>query len=73
MEMKAIKNYLQEKLLGIEIENMLTFEPHVGNLCKKAGQKLHAVARVANYMNISKKRIHLFTSLILSTDMDVSQ
>ena len=73
MEMKAIKNYLQEKLLGIEIENMLTFEPHVGNLCKKAGQKLHAVARIANYMNISKNRIYLFTSLILSTDMDVSQ
>ena len=73
MEMKAIKNYLQEKLLGIEIENMLTFEPHVGNYCKKAGQKLHAVARIANYMNISKKRIYLFTSLVLSTDMDVSQ
>ena len=73
MEMKAIKNYLQEKLLGIEIENMLTFEPHVGNLCKKAGQKLHAVARIANYMNIGKNRIYLFTSLILSTDMDISQ
>ena len=73
MEMKTIKNFLQEKLLGIEIENMLTFGPHVGNLCKKAGQKLHAVARIANYMNISKKRIYLFTSLILSTDMDVSQ
>ena len=56
MEMKTIKSFLQEKLLGIEIENMLTFGPHVGNLCKKAGQKLHAVARIANYMNISKKR-----------------
>ena len=25
------------------------------NLCKKAGQKLYALARIANYMDISKK------------------
>ena len=26
------------------------------NLCKKAGQKFHALARIANYVDISKKR-----------------
>ena len=54
-ENEIIKNSLQEKLLGIEKDNRLTFEPHVKNLCKKAGQKLHALARIANYMDIRKK------------------
>ena len=35
------------------------------NLCKKAGQKLHALARIANYMEISKKR-SIMNALILS-------
>ena len=33
IENKIIKNSLQEKLLGIVIDNRLTFEPHVENLC----------------------------------------
>ena len=33
----------------------LTFEPQVGNLGKEAGQKLHALARNANYIDKSKK------------------
>ena len=56
IENEIIKNSLQEKLLGIVIDNKLTFEPHVENLCKKARQKLHASARIAKYMDISKKR-----------------
>ena len=36
-ENEIIKNSLQEKLLGIVIDNKLTVEPHVENLCKKAG------------------------------------
>ena len=35
------------KLLGIHIDNKLTFEPHVRSLCKKASQKLNAFARIA--------------------------
>ena len=34
--------------------NRLTFEPHVEYLCKKVGQKLHALGRIANYIDISK-------------------
>ena len=43
-ENEIIKNSLQENLLRIEIDNRLIFEPHVKNLCKKAGKKLHALA-----------------------------
>ena len=33
-----------EKLLGIKIDHKLSFEPHVESLCKKASQKLNALA-----------------------------
>ena len=35
------------------------------NLCKKVGQKLHALARIANYMDINKKR-SIMNAFILS-------
>ena len=35
------------------------------NLCKKPEQKLHALARIANYMDISKKR-SIMNAFILS-------
>ena len=65
IENEIIKNSLQEKLLGIVIDNRLTLEPHVGNLCKKAGQKLHALARIANYMDIIKNH-SIMNAFILS-------
>ena len=65
IENEIIKNSLQEKLLGIVIDNRLTLEPHVENLCKKAGQKLHALARIANYMDIIKNH-SIMNAFILS-------
>ena len=49
IENEIIKTSLKEKLLGIVIHNRLTSELHVENLCKKAGQKLHALPGIANY------------------------
>ena len=43
----AISNNKCEKLLGIHLDNKITFEPHVRFLCKKASQKLNAFARIA--------------------------
>ena len=51
-----ISNSNCEKLLGIIIDNKLTFNNHVAGLCKKASQKLHALARVSKYMNMNKRR-----------------
>ena len=65
IENEIIKNSLQEKLLGIVINNRLTFDPHVQSLCKKAGEKLHALARISYYMNISKNR-SIMNAFILS-------
>ena len=46
-----------EVLLGIKIDHELKFDDHVNYLCKKASQKLNALARIRPFMNISKKRI----------------
>ena len=43
-----------EKLLGIKIDNKLSFEDHVTDLCTKASQKLHALSRIANFMNLQQ-------------------
>ena len=45
------------KLLGIIIDNELKFTKHVTSLCKKASQKLHALARISTYINSFKLRI----------------
>ena len=51
-----IKNSSHEKLLGITIDNKLSFHIHISNLCKKASQKLHALARASRYMDQKQRR-----------------
>ena len=46
----------REKMLGISIDTTLSFEHHITSLCKKASQKLHALARIAHYMDFEKRR-----------------
>ena len=51
-----VKNDREEKLLGVKIDKKLSFENHVSSLCKKASQKLHALARVVNFMDLAKHK-----------------
>ena len=44
-----------EVLLGITIDHELKFDDDVNRLCKKASLKLNALARIASFMNFSKK------------------
>ena len=46
-----------EVLLGIAINHELKLDDHVNHLCKKASLKLNALARIARFINVSKKRI----------------
>ena len=55
----AISNSKYEKLLGIHIDNKLTFEPHVRSLCKKASQKLNAFARIAFSLKFDQRKLLL--------------
>ena len=59
--MKSSKTHYKKNI----IDNRLTLKLHVENLCKKAGQKLHALARIANYMDIIKKH-SIMNTFILS-------
>ena len=40
-----------QKLLGIQIDRQLKFDNNVFLMCKKAGNKLSALARLSNYLN----------------------
>ena len=51
-----IESTKKEKLLGISIDITLSFEHHITSLCKKACQKLHALARIAQHMDFEKRR-----------------
>ena len=42
------------KLLGITIDNKLNFNELVTNICIKANQKLHALKRIAKYLDSEK-------------------
>ena len=43
-------------LLSINLDSKLSFEDHIKNLCKKTSQKLNALARVAPYICLEKRK-----------------
>ena len=52
-----IKNSECEKLLGVKFDNKLTFEKHITDICRKASRKIYALARIAPYMDLPKRRM----------------
>ena len=63
MVLNPRKSY--EKLLGILTDRDLNFGKHVKSLCRKAGQKLNALARINNYLTHDQKHL-LLNSIIKS-------
>ena len=55
----VIKTSKSEKFLGINIDHFLIFNEQISKLCKKASQKLHAIARISSYPNKNKLRLTL--------------
>ena len=52
-----IKNGDCEKLLGVKFDSKLRFDRHVTDLCRRTSRKIHALARVSPFMNLSKRRL----------------
>ena len=52
-----INNSLSKKLLGITFDCKLKFNKHIEDICQKASKKLNALARLAPYMETTKKRV----------------
>ena len=58
-----------EKLLGILIDRDLSFEKHIKSLCRKARQKLNALALISNYLTHDQKRLLLNAIIIEFTNV----
>ena len=52
-----INNSLSEKILGITFDCKLKFNKRIEDICQKISKKLNALARLAPYMETTKKRI----------------
>ena len=61
---ETITNSSNEKLLGILFNNKFGFDEHVTSLCRKASQKLNALARVAHYTNLAQRRLIINTLIV---------
>ena len=48
-----------KRFLGKKIGNKLTFEEHVEGLCRKARQKISAVARISSLIRFEQRKPHL--------------
>ena len=42
-------------LLGITIDCRVSFDTHIGNLCKKAARQINALKRLSSFLNQSSK------------------
>ena len=60
-----IKPNKKEILLGINLDSELKFEDHVNFICKKASQKLYALARIALFMDLKQRR-HIMKAFVES-------
>ena len=58
-------NSNEEKILGIIINNKLTFKSYIKILCKKTAQEIGALSRLLNHLNDSPKRL-IFNTIIKS-------
>ena len=52
-----LKNSDCEKLLGVKFDSKLRFDQQITDLCRRASRKIHALARVTPFMNLSKRRL----------------
>ena len=54
---EKIQNSKSEKLLGVTIDNKLSFSEYVHKICDKASQKHNTLARLSSFMSLEKGRI----------------
>ena len=51
----------REKLLDVKFDSQLRFDQHITDLCRTASRKIHALARVTLFMNLSNRRLLLYS------------
>ena len=53
----AIEQVVHQKLLGVTIDQELTFKEHVDKLCKKLSQKIGLLKKLRTYLPIDERRL----------------
>ena len=61
----TLKHSSHEKNLGVTIDNKLSFDEHIINICKIANKKLNALSRINHFMKQNQREI-LLSSFIIS-------
>ena len=59
------RNCKEETILGVIIDNKLSFDSHIDRICKKVAQKLSALSQISAFPDLNKRQI-LFQSMIKS-------
>ena len=57
IEGEKIQNSKSKKLLGVTIDNKLSFTEHVHKVCDKASQMLNALAPLYSFISLEKRRL----------------
>ena len=57
----TINNTESHKLLGVIIDDNLSWSPHVSNLCKKVSSKIYALNRIKHVLNIKCRKLYFQT------------
>ena len=52
-----LKKTTPKKLLGITIDEHLSFNEHLTNVCKRASRKLNALSRVSSFLSYQHKKV----------------
>ena len=53
----SLKNSKEEMILGLTIDNKLSFDNLVKKICRKASQKICALSRISNYLDSKQREI----------------
>ena len=53
---KNIKSEKTVKLLGVKLDNKLTFDAHISDLCKKAATQLNVLKRLKQFIDFEERK-----------------
>ena len=54
---KQIKNIPSVELLGIQLDDKLSFSPHISNICTSAANQLNALIRLQKFLSFKENKI----------------
>ena len=62
---KQIKTVTSVKLLGIQLDDKLNFNPHISSICKSAANQVNSLIRLQKFLSFEEKKI-LINSYVMA-------